>query len=207
MKNAVGYRVAVDQRRSPSASERKRDPERTRARILEAAAAEFGAKGYAATRTTDIAARAGVNKQLISYYFGGKEGLYKELATAWHAEGTAMASAEQPLEDVVKAFVMTTAHNRDQGRLWAWANLSGETPPVDAEFLRGQVEFLRARQQAGEIAADLDPNMLLLALMAAAAAPLTLEQTARQLGGEDPSTPEFAERYAEQLALLVRHLR
>ncbi|WP_089950348.1 TetR/AcrR family transcriptional regulator [Lentzea xinjiangensis] len=197
----------MDQRRSPSASERKRDPERTRARILEAAAAEFGAKGYAATRTTDIAARAGVNKQLISYYFGGKEGLYKELATAWHAEGTAMASAEQPLEDVVKAFVMTTAHNRDQGRLWAWANLSGETPPVDAEFLRGQVEFLRARQQAGEIAADLDPNMLLLALMAAAAAPLTLEQTARQLGGEDPSTPEFAERYAEQLALLVRHLR
>lgn len=198
--------MAVDQRRSPSSSERKRDPERTRARILEAAAAEFGAKGYAATRTTDIAARAGVNKQLISYYFGGKEGLYKELATAWHTEGTTMASTEQPLAEVIKAFVMTTAHNRDQGRLWAWANLSGDTPTVDAEFLRGQVEFFRTRQQSGEIPADLDPSLLLLVLMAAAAAPLTLEQTARQLTGENPATPEFAEKYADQLALLVRHL-
>ncbi|MET9627628.1 TetR family transcriptional regulator [Lentzea sp. NPDC006480] len=196
----------MDQRRSPSSSERKRDPERTRARILEAAAAEFGAKGYAATRTTDIAARAGVNKQLISYYFGGKEGLYKELATAWHTEGTTMASTEQPLAEVIKAFVMTTAHNRDQGRLWAWANLSGDTPTVDAEFLRGQVEFFRTRQQSGEIPADLDPSLLLLVLMAAAAAPLTLEQTARQLTGENPATPEFAEKYADQLALLVRHL-
>ncbi|KJK49897.1 hypothetical protein UK23_12940 [Lentzea aerocolonigenes] len=198
--------MAVDQRRSPSSSERKRDPERTRALLLEAAAAEFGAKGYAATRTTDIAARAGVNKQLISYYFGGKEGLYKELATAWHTEGTTMASTEQPLAEVIKAFVMTTAHNRDQGRLWAWANLSGDTPTVDAEFLRGQVEFFRTRQKSGEIPADLDPSLLLLVLMAAAAAPLTLEQTARQLTGEDPATPEFAEKYADQLALLVRHL-
>ncbi|WP_231114480.1 TetR/AcrR family transcriptional regulator [Lentzea aerocolonigenes] len=196
----------MDQRRSPSSSERKRDPERTRALLLEAAAAEFGAKGYAATRTTDIAARAGVNKQLISYYFGGKEGLYKELATAWHTEGTTMASTEQPLAEVIKAFVMTTAHNRDQGRLWAWANLSGDTPTVDAEFLRGQVEFFRTRQKSGEIPADLDPSLLLLVLMAAAAAPLTLEQTARQLTGEDPATPEFAEKYADQLALLVRHL-
>ena len=198
--------MAVDQRRSPTASERKRDPERTRARILEAAAAEFGAKGYAATRTTDIAARAGVNKQLISYYFGGKEGLYKELATAWHTKGAAMASAEQPLTEVIKAFVMTTAHNRDQGRLWAWANLSGDTPATDAEFLRRQVQFFRTRQESGEIPADLDPSMLLLVLMAAAAAPVTLEHTARQLTGEDPATPEFAEKYAEQLALLVRHL-
>ncbi len=27
----------------------------------------------------DIADRAGVNKQLINYYFGGKEGLYQGL--------------------------------------------------------------------------------------------------------------------------------
>ncbi|ANZ42998.1 TetR family transcriptional regulator [Lentzea guizhouensis] len=196
----------MDQRRSPSPAERKRDPERTRARIMEAAAAEFGAKGYAATRTTDIAARAGVNKQLISYYFGGKEGLYREIATSWHTEGRAMASPDQPLDEVIAAFVMTTAHNRDQGRLWAWANLSGDMPPVDGEFLRAQAEMFRARQSTGEIPADLDPNMLLLALMAAAAAPLTLQETARQLTGEDPATPEFAEKYAAQLGRLVRHL-
>jgi AcrR family transcriptional regulator len=196
--------VAVDQRRSPTASERKRDPERTRARILEAAAAEFGAKGYAATRTTDIAARAGVNKQLISYYFGGKEGLYKELATSWHSSAAEMASEDQPLDEVLASFVATTL--TDQGRLWAWSNLTGDTPPTDEAFLRTQVDQLRARQAAGELPADLDPGLLLLALMAAASAPLTLRHTAGQITGEDPATPEFAQKYAEQLSLLVRHL-
>ncbi|MEU0883496.1 TetR family transcriptional regulator [Lentzea sp. NPDC005914] len=194
----------MDQRRSPTASERKRDPERTRARILEAAAAEFGAKGYAATRTTDIAARAGVNKQLISYYFGGKEGLYKELATSWHNSAAEMASEEQPLDTVLASFVATTL--TDHGRLWAWSNLAGDSPPTDEAFLRGQVDQMRDRQAKGELPADLDPGLLLLALMAAAAAPLTLRQTASQITGEDPATPEFAEKYAEQLALLVRHL-
>ncbi|MFS8098385.1 TetR family transcriptional regulator [Lentzea alba] len=194
----------MDQRRSPTASERKRDPERTRARIIEAAAAEFGAKGYAATRTTDIAARAGVNKQLISYYFGGKEGLYKELATSWHSSAAEMASQEQPLDQVLASFVATTL--TDHGRLWAWSNLAGDSPPTDEAFLRAQVDQMRERQAAGELPADLDPGMLLLALMAAAAAPLTLRQTAGQITGEDPATPEFAAKYAEQLALLVRHL-
>lgn len=196
--------MAVDQRRSPSASERKRDPERTRARILEAAAAEFGAKGYAATRTTDIAARAGVNKQLISYYFGGKEGLYKEIATSWHSDAAEMASQEQPLDQVLANFVATTL--TDQGRLWAWSNLAGDSPPTDEAFLRSQVEQMRDRQKAGELPADLDPGFLLLVLMAAASAPLTLRHTASQITGEDPATPEFASKYAEQLALLVRHL-
>ena len=56
-------------RRTPE--ERRRDPERTKRRIVEAARAEFSAKGFAGTRVSEIAARAGVNKQLISYYFGG----------------------------------------------------------------------------------------------------------------------------------------
>ena len=194
----------MDQRRSPSASERKRDPERTRARIIEAAAAEFGEKGYAATRTTDIAARAGVNKQLISYYFGGKEGLYKELATSWHSSAAEMASQDQPLDAVLASFVMTTLS--DHGRLWAWSNLAGDSPPTDEAFLRAQVDQMRDRQAAGELPADLDPGFLLLALMAAASAPLTLRHTAGQITGEDPSTREFAEKYAAQLALLVGHL-
>lgn len=194
----------MDQRRSPRASERKRDPERTRALLLEAAAAEFGAKGYAATRTTDIAARAGVNKQLISYYFGGKEGIYKELATSWHSSAAEMASPSQALDEVVAGFVMTTL--TDHGRMWAWANLAGDSPPTDEEFFQAQVEQMRVRQAAGELPDGIEPAFLLLALMAAASAPLTLRQSAGQITGEDPATPEFAAKYAEQLGLLVRHL-
>src|SRR5919197_2535533 len=76
-----GKRAAV--RRSPSAQQRQRDPERTRKRILDAAIEAFSAKGYAGARVAEIADRAGVNKQLIAYYFGGKEGLYQEIGRRW----------------------------------------------------------------------------------------------------------------------------
>ena len=45
--------------------------------ILAAARAEFSAKGMTGARVNEIAARAGVNKQLIYYYFGSKEDLYR----------------------------------------------------------------------------------------------------------------------------------
>ena len=72
--------TASKPRRSPKPEERQRDPERTRRLILEAAGAEFAAKGYAGARIAAIAARAGVNQQLISYYFDGKEGLYRAMS-------------------------------------------------------------------------------------------------------------------------------
>src|SRR5947199_10090719 len=70
-------------RRAPTAGDRGHSAEQPRERILTAAVAEFGAKGYAGARTAGIAARAGVNQQLISYYFGGKKGLLDELRRRW----------------------------------------------------------------------------------------------------------------------------
>lgn len=54
----------------------RRDPERTKARILEAAIAEFAAKGLDGARINEVASRAGTNKRMIYHYFGGKEDLF-----------------------------------------------------------------------------------------------------------------------------------
>src|SRR5262245_20920130 len=48
----------------------------TRARILTAAAEEFGARGFAAATMDRIARRARVNKAMIYYHFPGKRALY-----------------------------------------------------------------------------------------------------------------------------------
>jgi AcrR family transcriptional regulator len=53
-----------------------RDPERTRARILAAAAAEFAKGGLAGARVDRIAARAGTNPRMPYYYFESKEKLF-----------------------------------------------------------------------------------------------------------------------------------
>src|SRR5262245_26471441 len=54
--------------------------EDTRARIVAAAAKAFAENGFRAAGTREIAARAGVNQGLISYYFQTKEKLWKAAA-------------------------------------------------------------------------------------------------------------------------------
>jgi AcrR family transcriptional regulator len=53
---------------------------RRRDAILAAALEEFSARGFAATRLDDVAARAGVAKGTIYLYFSDKEKLFQELA-------------------------------------------------------------------------------------------------------------------------------
>lgn len=64
----------------------KRNPEATRASILAAARVEFAAKGMEGARVDQIARRAKANKQLVYYYFGSKDDLYKAALEATYAE-------------------------------------------------------------------------------------------------------------------------
>jgi TetR/AcrR family transcriptional regulator len=54
----------------------RRNPIATRQKLLAAARREFAASGLAGARVDEIAARAGVNKQLVYHYFGDKDALY-----------------------------------------------------------------------------------------------------------------------------------
>ena len=54
----------------------RRDPAATQGKLLRAARREFARSGLAGARVDEIAARAGVNKQLVYHYFGDKDALY-----------------------------------------------------------------------------------------------------------------------------------
>jgi TetR/AcrR family transcriptional regulator len=56
-----------------------RNPEASRARILDAARVEFVTHGLNGARVDRIAEQSGVNKNLIYHYFGSKDGLYLEV--------------------------------------------------------------------------------------------------------------------------------
>jgi AcrR family transcriptional regulator len=56
-----------------------RDKEATKAKLLEAALAEFATHGIAGARVDRIAAKAGCNKAMIYAYFGSKEDLFEEV--------------------------------------------------------------------------------------------------------------------------------
>ena len=58
------------------AEKKRKTPEATRLRLLEAGTREFGIHGFSAVSTRELAKAAEVNLAAIPYHFGGKEGLY-----------------------------------------------------------------------------------------------------------------------------------
>ena len=182
-------------RRSPRGSERKRDPERTRERILEAALIEFGEHGFAGARISAIAGRAGVNEQLISYYFDGKEGLYGALEQRWQVTSAAASRPELTLADVTTAFLRLNIEQRSFARLLAWDGL-GDSGSDSAE----------QDQYFTEMADDLDPSYVLLMFFAATFAPTVIPQIVRRLTGLAADSPTFQAAYAEQLRRVIERL-
>jgi TetR/AcrR family transcriptional regulator len=198
-------------RRSPAGVERKRDPERTREKILEAAMVEFGEHGYAGARISAIAGRAGVNQQLISYYFDGKAGLYRALTDRWRAISAGVDAAGLPITEVVGEYVRLSAEQRSWSRLLVWSALTGDEGDDggagdDNRFFQHMVDDLRARQAAGEVAADLDPAYLMVILFAAALAPTVIPQVARAMTGEPADSAAFLDRYRAELGTVLTHL-
>lgn len=56
-----------------------RPDEPGREKILDAARAQFGERGYDATSIAEIGAGAGISKSVLYHYFGSKAGLYRAL--------------------------------------------------------------------------------------------------------------------------------
>lgn len=195
-------------RRSPRGLERKRDPERTRERILEAAMVEFGEQGFAGARISAIARRAGVNEQLISYYFDSKEGLYRALEQRWKMISAGASRPDMTISDVVAAFLRLNVEQRSFARLLAWdglAHIGSDEVEQDAYFT-DMVEEMQRRQHAGELAADFDPAYVLLMLFGATFAPTVIPQIVRQLTGLSADSANFQAAYAEQLRRVVERL-
>lgn len=199
-------------RRSPKPQERQRDPERTRKLILDAAATEFAANGYAGARTGAIAARAGVNQQLIWYYFDSKEGLYQALTQRWRQRESELVPPDTPLPEQLSRYALEALNNPDGVRLLAWGGLEYTGPEGDpdqaprAERLQRFIDQVRAEQQAGRLAAELDPACLTVMLMAAAMATTSLPHVIEGVCRVDPRDPEFVRHYADQLTILARLL-
>src|SRR5579885_2465266 len=65
--------------------------EDTRERLIRAAAHLFAERGYEGTSVKELAQEASVNVSLVSYHFGGKEGLFRSGLEQFGKEGLGMA--------------------------------------------------------------------------------------------------------------------
>ncbi|WP_312870267.1 TetR/AcrR family transcriptional regulator [Streptomyces himalayensis] len=194
-------------RRRPNDPDRQRDPVGTRRAILAAAGAEFGAHGFDGARVVRIAEAAGVSHQLITYYFGGKRGLYEALSEQW-LEESMRVSQTHTFAEAVRRYVHWAGEDA------AWVHTltreePGKRPPAEDERaaeLFKHVEELRERQGRGEFRGDLDVGAVALVFFAASIAPAAIPWIARELTQQDPASPEFIDHYAEQVGRIISAL-
>ena len=106
----------------------KRDPLATRQALLQAGAELFSERGFDGVSTSEVAARAGVNKALISYHFRGKRGLYVAILESAFAS---LAERLQAIEAEAKS-----AHGTLRAFLGTFEQFTRERPGFPTLFMR-----------------------------------------------------------------------
>jgi TetR/AcrR family transcriptional regulator len=88
---------------------RRRDAAGTREALLAAGGELFAEQGYDGVPVAAIAERAGVNKAMINYHFGGKRQLYLAIVAATFAEIVAsverLAEAPRPAPELLRELI------------------------------------------------------------------------------------------------------
>ncbi|KOX00516.1 TetR family transcriptional regulator [Streptomyces sp. NRRL B-1140] len=167
-----------------------RDPEATKARIFEAAVAEFARHGIAGARIDRIAAEAKANKQLIYAYFGNKAELFAivlEKKMLHVAQDVPVAPDD--IEDWIDRVMDYHAAHPELLRLLFWEGLeygSAELPLETArqEHYARKVAALQDAQDRGVVADAIPAADLLFLLTALANWSAVVPQMRRILVGE-----------------------
>lgn len=194
-------------------NQRTQQRERTRERIVEAAAGCFAERGFRAASTREIAARAGTNQGLITYHFKSKGELWRAAADFLFARIRAVIEERGPLlvaldereraREAIRIFVrfaavhpeffrfMLEAGKHDDERLqWLVEN---QLRPV-YESIPGMARFAASRRAHAQYS-----------LVGAASMIFAVAPEVQRLTGLDPSKPEAVEAHADFVAeLFVR---
>jgi TetR/AcrR family transcriptional regulator len=135
-------------------------------RVLTAASDEFARRGFDGARVDQIARRAGVNKQLVFYYYHSKRGLFQAVVTRAGQElERALAGltvpAGRPLERIRRALEAQFDYLARRPELVALLSHGGgriESGGFTAA-IRRVVVLLAEGQGRGEVRDDLDPHV------------------------------------------------
>jgi TetR/AcrR family transcriptional regulator len=157
-----------------------RNPEASRARILDAARIEFVSYGLSGGRVDRIAAQSGVNKNLIYHYFGSKDALYLAVLERIYADLRARQQDQDlrglpPVEGMKRLVSSTFDHfvaTPDLIRLMSIENIhygehlkrSGSTKSLYSGLLDTIRILLKRGQQEGVFRANVDPVDLYLSI-------------------------------------------
>lgn len=154
----------------------------TRQRILDAALAEFAAKGLAGARVDEIAERAGANKRMLYAYFGNKDDLWLTVLERAYAAKRAEEKALQvdalppaeAMERLVEFNLRYTAAHPDFVSLLNQENIhraehlrrSTQVPALYSPLLESLRAVLARGEAEGTFRRGVDPMQLYITILA-----------------------------------------
>ena len=172
--------AATPGRRAPAKPRGRRDPDGTRARILEAALHEFASNGYAGGRVDRISKRAKTFDRMLYYHFGNKEDLFRLVLERiyedlWSAEERLELAGADPVEGIRALIAFTwnyyyehpefirllNSENLQRGR-----NLrkSARVGRLSSPFIRILEDLLERGARAGVFRDRVDPVQLYITI-------------------------------------------
>jgi AcrR family transcriptional regulator len=195
-----------DERAPASASAREK--------ILEASVEEFSRKGFAATRVDVIAESAGVNKQLIYYYFGSKAQLYDAVVDRMVHSFRPAVGPDHEMNfaqyfDAMSEQAFTSGLSTWR-RLLAWEGIEygadgDQKIRNEAERTVGYRSLVEAAERSiatGTLPANTDPRGLTLLLIFASVLPDALPQVTKMITGMEADDPALRARIHDTLRRL-----
>ena len=144
-----------------------------RFRLLEEAQKLFALKGLFGVSVREIAKSAGVNAAMISYYFGGKEGLYREILhhamalVEEHTQGLYYEhlSPRERITCYVRGIIHLHRANPYCAKVLLQeiqhpsSSLQETVLPGISRMARGMQEALQKGQDSGEFRRDIPPHL------------------------------------------------
>jgi len=149
-----------------------RDPEATRAAILDAAERVFLEHGFSAAPMSRIADEAGVSKGLLHHHFDSKVGLWREVKLrrfkVYSDRQMELIRESEPDSELLKVSMQEYFHflqqNPEMVKILAWVFLEQDQDDcveLDHELTRAGIERIKEGQELGMLRADLNPGFIL----------------------------------------------
>lgn len=189
--------------------------EDTRNRIVVAAAKAFSERGFRAASTRDIAARAGVNQGLITYYFRTKQELWRAAAGRIFDQleqvlkqlvaGSGAADQRAFARERIREYVRFVAAHPELFRLMVEEGKQADARMrwlVDTHMKPFYERFRRLASSAAGVAPATVPHAF-YALAGGASLIFAVRPECRRLTGVDPADQHVIATHAEFMARLL----
>jgi len=153
-------------------------------RILDEALRLFAHQGYSATAVREVAEAAGVTKPTLYYHFGSKEGVFHALIDR-HLTGlgalvqqaiAGQGTVRERMAAFLSAYILGALAHRDALRFMMTCSLpGGDDDALECDVMVRQMQYVAPLSKvihqgvaSGELRAELDPHISVIALVGAA---------------------------------------